>query len=286
MHRKQCGSYRRQSRKRSVCFFFVCARLAVVYITADGDVIVKRVTTAYRYRKNKSKRFFCVFLHPEIVAVILMFFLWRPYLYNFLSDLSYLCVCVCWLYPIFFRVFYISGNDRRLEISFCHRQCLTLMAIYLLTNGLATTKKCYPIPFNIKKGPTFYYIVWRLGDLSFLFLSLVLIDGIVFTIIIRRSSAWFRCFSSASRSCRSAWRRIPTCECPSYVTSRSTGRDRSWLRPAESWTFTSDSDINIRLGTATGQPVGHWTRPAPSPIKPSSLSNWSVLSIVQLCPAS
>jgi hypothetical protein len=75
MHRKQCGSYRRQSRKRSVCFFFVCARLAVVYITADGDVIVKRVTTAYRYRKNKSKRFFCVFLHPEIVAVILMFFL-------------------------------------------------------------------------------------------------------------------------------------------------------------------------------------------------------------------
>jgi hypothetical protein len=98
-------------KKIYLCFFFVCARLAVVYITADGDVIVKRVTTAYRYRKNtrkniKSKRFFCVLLHPEIVAVVLMFFLWRPYLYNFLSDLSYLCVCVCWLYYLLLGLLY------------------------------------------------------------------------------------------------------------------------------------------------------------------------------------
>lgn len=137
-----------------------------------------------------------------------------------------------------------------------------------------------------KNGADILLYCLAFGRFIFLIsLFIVLIDGIVFTIIIRRSSAWCRCFSSASRSCRSAWRRIPTCECPSYVTSRSTGRDRSWLRPAESWTFTSDSDINIRLGTATGQPVGHWTRPAPSPIKPSSLSNWSVYCLVQLCPA-
>lgn len=90
-----------------------------------------------------------------------------------------------------------------------------------------------------------------------------------------RLSDWCRCFSSVFPSCRSAWKRIPTCGCRSCATWQSTGRKPPFDHREWHWIFTSNSDSSILTVTVTGRPAGHWTKPVRNPIKPSSSSNWS-----------